>query len=145
MNELINEIIHGRDAKITVQRNGQIIEIGNATKFTATIKINTEKKGYIGNRANITLPAGWEGTGSLTVSYGDDFWRELLSDYIENNILPVFSITCHNVKSQNGQIVNSIKLDNCVLTQLTVGLADESTAQLEEEIPFEFSVYKFIK
>lgn len=136
---LEERLINGVEGIVTATIDGQIKELAELTKLSASAEKTTSEYKVLGQRATQTKPNGWKGTGTMTLRYGNKIFRQLLLDYIKTgkNTLIDIVVTNNDPNFDAGSIktrLGGVNITSAIMTQV-----DVDTDILNEDVPFTFT------
>ncbi|WDV47452.1 phage tail tube protein [Clostridiaceae bacterium M8S5] len=130
--------ISGKEGKAYVIIDGQRQFLFTAKKIEAKIEKEKSERKALGRRGTQHKTIGWKGTGTLSILYATDLFREMILKYINEGIDIYFDLQVINDDPQSEVGVHETMLTDCNIDNSIVALLDDSAEVLEEEVPFTF-------
>lgn len=139
------DAISGKQAKAFATINGRVEELFYAKSIEAKITKKKTDVPVLGKTNVGKRPAGWDGSGTLTVYYVTSYFRKLMLDYIKTGKDFYFDLQIINEDPQSGAGKQTAVLKGCNLDEVIAAKFDASgDGMLEEGMPFTFSDYDLL-
>lgn len=133
------DAISGKEGVATVNVNGAIETLFYAKKIEAKIEKDKAELKVLGKRGTQHKTIGYNGTGSMTIYYVTDVFRNIMMDYVKNGIDTYFNLTITNHDSQSSAGVKTTTLYDCNIDSSIIALLDSEAEVLEEDLDFTFN------
>lgn len=142
---LTTETVAGSQGSVFAEVNGRRYVLASLSKFKASFKVNTIKKGVLGISGKQSRAAGWEGTWDATFYYNQSTLRELAAQYAETGVLPTFSIQVINEDPTSVKTIGrqSVTFLDCIAEEITLAMIDVESEILEEDTSGTFNGFNF--
>ena len=92
----------------------------------------------LGKRGAQHKPAGWSGSGNMTIYYTTSVFREMVVDYIKNGTPLYFDILIENEDPASSIGNQTIIFKDCLLSNISLAKLDVDTTILDENVDFSF-------
>jgi hypothetical protein len=136
------DAVSGKMAKAYVTINGRVEELFYAKSLEATIEKSKADVPVLG-RTNVgKKPAGWSGSGTMTIYYVTSLFRQMMLDYIKTGRETYFDLQVVNEDPASSVGKQTVVLRNCSLDSVIAAKFDAAGEDmLEEEVAFTFDGY----
>ena len=129
-------IVDGREGMLVATIDGNVHEIPETVKVTAKMEVTLKEWNQLNFRGTRSKPKGWKGTGTLTVRYGKNIFRQIMYVYAKTGKMPKMSIYILN-SDPTAEEIKTI-LYNVMISSLDIAQLDVDSDTLNQEIPFTF-------
>lgn len=136
---LEDRILNGVEGIVTATVKGNVKELPITVKVDAKVEKQVTEYKALGHRATQTKPNGWKGTGTLTIRYGSDIFRQLMLEYITTGTNTLIDIIVTNNDPSFAAGTIKTRLGGVNITSATMAMLDVDTEILNEDIPFTFT------
>ncbi|WP_066505570.1 phage tail tube protein [Abyssisolibacter fermentans] len=130
--------LSGKEGQAFVTIDGKRHFLFTAKKIEAKIEKEKSERKSLGRRGSQHKTIGWKGTGTLSITYATDLFREMILKYINEGIDTYFDLQVINDDPQSAVGQHETILIDCNIDSSIVALIDDSAEVLEEEVPFTF-------
>lgn len=135
------DAISGKEGTVYCILGDRRIEALNIRKFQATVNLEKTDVKAIGRRNTGQKVIGWNGTGTMSYYFNQDFLREITEDYVKNGISHYFEAEVVNDDKSSAAgrkmtVVKGINIDS-----IDIALLDADSETLQEDVPFTFEDY----
>lgn len=142
---LITDTVAGSKGSVFAEIQGQRFVLASLTKFKAKFKVNTIKKGVLGEGGKQSKPGGWEGTWEASFYYNQSTLRELARIYAETGALPTLNIQVINEDPTSLKSIGrqSVTFTDCIAEEITLAMIDVEAEILEEDTSGTFNGFRY--
>lgn len=139
------DAISGKQAKAFATIDGRVEELFYAKSLDSKITKKKSDVPVLGKTNVGKRPAGWDGTGTLTIYYVTSLFRKLMLEYIKTGKDFYFDLQVINEDPMSGAGKQTAVLKMCNLDEVTAAKFDAtSDDMLDEELPFTFGDYDLL-
>lgn len=142
MSVLGNKTINGALGYITAIVDGNYTELAEVSKVSAEWNAIQTNRRQLGSLVQYTKNTGWNGTGSLTISYGTTVFLNIIVEYMRTGIMPELYLVIGNEDDSFDGGNRKTRLGGVVLSKLTVAMLDMDSGELSEELSFTFTEWE---
>lgn len=143
---MAQDTLNGAEGKITITRNGRILEVCGMRNIKALAGIQTADMRTIGTRKIQAKANGVKQTGSGNVyfgSNGSNLFTDMVLNYIENGVQDMFDITITNEDPTSSVGAQVMGYYGCVLTgDIPLSILDDEEAMLNYDFNFSYTSVK---
>lgn len=140
---MAQDTLNGAEGKITITRNGRILEVCGMRNIKALAGIQTADMRTIGTRKIQAKANGVKQTGSGNVYFGSNssnLFTDMVLNYINNGIQDEFDITITNEDPTSSVGAQVMGYYGCVLTgDIPLSLLDDEAAMLNYDFNFSYT------
>ncbi len=142
---LATETVQGSQGSAFIEIDNRRYVLGNLTKFKASFKTNTIKKGVLGEAGKKVRSGGWEGTWDASLYYNQTTLRELAIIYARDGYMPPVNIQIINEDPASAKTIGrqSVIFKECVPEEMIIAMLDVDAEVLEEDISGTFNDVEF--
>ncbi|MCM3131902.1 phage tail tube protein [Paenibacillus polysaccharolyticus] len=142
---LEKDAISGKMATAFATINGQVEELFYAKSIEATIEMNKIDVPVLGKTNVPQRPAGWSGSGTLTVYYVSSLFRQMIRNYVKTGEVTYFDLQITNEQPGSDAGKQTAVLLGCNIDSIIAARFDAtSDDMLDEEMPFTFNDYDLL-
>lgn len=140
MSEMIRarDEINGKEGKAYATIDGQRHLLFMSKKIEATVEKEKAERKALGRRGVQHKTVGWKGSGTMTITYATDMFRDMVLKYVRDGIDTFFDLQVINDDPQSELGQHETILIDCNIDSSLVALLDDSTEVLEEEVSYTF-------
>lgn len=139
-----SDIPAGAEAVAYIEIDGKVEEFFYAKSIEATAELNKAEVRVMGKRGVQNKPAGWTGSGSMTIYYVTTLFRSMLLKYVKEGILPSFKLVVTNEDKGTTIGKQTIVLYDCVIDSANLIKFDVEADALDEDMDFTFSDFDIL-
>ena len=143
---MAQDTLNGAEGKITITRNGRILEAAGMRNIKTIAGIQTSDMKTIGTRKVQKKANGVTQTGTGNVyfgSNGSNLFTDMVLNYIENGIQDEFDITITNQDPTSSVGAQVMGYYGCVLTgDIPLSILDDEEAMLNYDFNFSYTSVK---
>lgn len=143
---MAQDTLNGAEGKITITRNGRILEVCGMRNIKALAGIQTADMRTIGTRKIQAKANGVKQTGSGNVYFGSNssnLFTDMVLNYINNGIQDEFDITITNEDPTSSVGAQVMGYYGCVLTgDIPLSILDDEEAMLNYDFNFSYTSVK---
>lgn len=140
---MAQDTLNGAEGKITITRNGRILEVCGMRNIKALAGIQTADMRTIGTRKIQAKANGVKQTGSGNVYFGSNssnLFTDMVLNYINNGIQDEFDITITNEDPTSSVGAQVMGYYGCVLTgDIPLSILDDEAAMLNYDFNFSYT------
>jgi len=140
---MAQDTLNGAEGKITITRNGRILEVCGMRNIKALAGIQTADMRTIGTRKIQAKANGVKQTGSGNVYFGSNssnLFTDMVLNYINNGIQDEFDITITNEDPTSSVGAQVMGYYGCVLTgDIPLSILDDEQAMLNYDFNFSYT------
>lgn len=140
---MAQDTLNGAEGKITITRNGRILEVCGMRNIKALAGIQTADMRTIGTRKIQAKANGVKQTGSGNVYFGSNssnLFTDMVLNYINNGIQDEFDITITNEDPTSSVGAQVMGYYGCVLTgDIPLSILDDEEAMLNYDFNFSYT------
>ena len=125
-------LVHNADGSTTVEN------MFWAKNLEATAEIKKTEVYTLGKRGAQNKPAGWSGSGNMTIYYVTSLFRRMVLQYIKTGRPVLFDITVTNEDPGSTIGAQTTILKNCSLDSVILAKFDVESEVLDESVDFTF-------
>lgn len=93
---LAKDTVNGAQGTVHITKDGKVYEIANVRNLTTQAEIQSTDMRVVGTTKIQDKPNGVKMTGTGNVYYCDEFWNDILLDYIKFGKIDYFDIQIEN-------------------------------------------------
>lgn len=142
MEQIVNKILNGVDATVTAQIGDRIEELDLLVSLEASVEVSEEDIKILNHRATFKKKTGWNGTGTLTIRYGHNVFRDMMYEYVQTGKMPKLQIVTINESRDGDTKPVKTRLGGISINKIDVSKVDINSSILETEVPFSFSEWE---
>lgn len=139
---LAQDAISGKAGKAFMVQDGRNIELFGIKKFDSSAEIKTEEFPVVGSLVDQTKPGGIKYSGTATVYYGTPAFLKILQEYKRTGRFPAINFQIENNDKGSSLGTQNIAIYGVILTKIPIAILDDSSAQLQAEISFNFTDFE---
>ena len=143
---MAQDTLNGAEGKITITRNGRILEVAGMRNIKTVAGIQTSDMKIIGTRKVQKKANGVTQTGTGNVylgSNGANLFTDMVLNYIENGVQDMFDITITNQDPTSSVGAQVMGYYGCVLTgDIPLSILDDEEAMLNYDFNFSYTNVK---
>lgn len=143
---MAQDTLNGAEGKITITRNGRILEVCGMRNIKTLAGIQTADMRTIGTRKIQSKANGVKQTGTGNVYFGSNssnLFTDMVLNYIENGVQDMFDITITNQDPTSSVGAQVMGYYGCVLTgDIPLSLLDDEAAMLNYDFNFSYTDVK---
>nr|DAM39075.1 MAG TPA: tail tube protein [Caudoviricetes sp.] len=143
---MAQDTLNGAEGKITITRNGRILEAAGMRNIKTIAGIQTSDMKTIGTRKVQKKANGVTQTGTGNVyfgSNGSNLFTDMVLNYIENGVQDMFDITITNEDPTSSVGAQVMGYYGCVLTgDIPLSILDDEEAMLNYDFNFSYTSVK---
>lgn len=139
------DALAGAQGKVYATQNGVKRDMKQAVSVTTDMAVNKSSVDIMGRAGKGNKPAGWTGTGSLTIYDNTHFFRNMLYNYKETGVLSPFDIAVVNDDGGSAAGRQVCMLKDCTIDGGSLAQLDAAADVLTTDIPFTFDDFEYIE
>lgn len=143
---MAQDTLNGAEGKITITRNGRILEVAGMKNIKPIAGIQTSDMKTIGTRKIQKKVNGVTQTGTGNVYFGSNasnLFTDMVLNYIENGVQDLFDITITNQDPTSSVGAQVMGYYGCVLTgDIPLSILDDEEAMLNYDFNFSYTSVK---
>jgi len=137
------DVISGQEAvgRMTIKKSdgtSQVEDMLWAKKIEAKAEINKTPIRTLGKRGEQNKPAGWKGSGSMTIYYVTSLFRRMIMQYIKTGVPVYFDMLVTNDDPASSIGRQTVLLKNCSIDSAILTSIDVDADALDESVDFTF-------
>lgn len=137
------DVISGQEAvgRMTIKNSdgtSQVEDMLWAKKIEAKAEINKTAIRTLGKRGEQNKPAGWKGSGSMTIYYVTSLFRRMIMQYIKTGVPVYFDMLVTNDDPASSIGRQTVLLKNCSIDSAILASIDVDADALDESVDFTF-------
>lgn len=140
---MAQDTLNGAEGKITITRNGRILEVAGMRNIKPIAGIQTADMKTIGTRKIQKKVNGVTQTGTGNVyfgSNGSNLFTDMVLNYIKNGVMDLFDITITNQDPTSSVGAQVIGYYGCVLTgDIPLSILNDEEAMLNYDFNFSYT------
>ena len=140
---MAQDTLNGAEGKITITRNGRILEAAGMRNIKTLAGIQTADMRTIGTRKIQAKANGVKQTGTGNVyfgSNGSNLFTDMVLNYIKNGVQDMFDITITNEDPTSSVGAQVMGYYGCVLTgDIPLSIPDDEEAMLNYDFNFSYT------
>lgn len=129
------ESVAGSQGSVFAEIGNSRYTLASLTKFKATFKTTTTKKGVLGLPAKQSRSTGWEGTWEASFYYNQSTLRKIAKEYAETGVFPTINIQVINEDPASMTAIGrqSVTFMDCIPEEILLAIIDVEAEILEED------------
>lgn len=139
-----SDIPAGAEAIAYIEIGGRVEEFFYCKNIEASADINKADVKVMGRRNTQKKPAGWDGTGSMTIYYITTLFRKMALKYAKEGILPNFKLVITNEDKGTSIGKQTTVLYDCLIDSVNLAKFDVEADALDEDMDFTFSDFDIL-
>ena len=140
---MAQDTLNGAEGKITITRNGRILEVAGMRNIKTIAGIQTSDMKTIGTRKIQAKANGVKQTGTGNVYFGSNasnLFTDMVLNYITNGVQDMFDITITNQDPTTSQGAQVMGYYGCVLTgDIPLSILNDEEAMLNYDFNFSYT------
>ena len=116
-----------------------------ATKVSAKVTKNKEKKAVLGKSGKINKTTGWEGSGSMTFQFNTSVFAKMIEDFKNTGKDAYFEMQITNKDDGSDVGAQTIILKNCNADSVDLAMLDVGSTALESSTDFTFDDFEVVE
>ena len=140
---MAQDTLNGAEGKITITRNGRILEVAGMRNIKPIAGIQTSDMKTIGTRKIQKKVNGVTQTGTGNVYFGSNasnLFTDMVLNYIKNGVQDMFDITITNEDPASSVGAQVMGYYGCVLTgDIPLSILDDEEAMLNYDFNFSYT------
>ena len=141
---LARDALNGKEGRAFVTINGRQFELFDCKNVKLEYSVEASDFKVIGTRKVQKKTTGITYSGSMTIVYGTDLFKELVRDYIKNGNPPFFDLQVTNLDPATSVGAQTVIARDCMINSGTFAQLDSDTDFLQEDIAFSYTDIDFL-
>lgn len=135
---VVQDTMNGLEGQITVTIDRVVSTIAEARNITITASKTKDSRRAIGTRYPLNKTTGYEGTGTMTIYYGNEIFTDMMLKYMNTGVDTYFTIMTTNDDKTSTRGAKRLAIYGVNIDSIDLSKLDSDETFLEQEVAFTY-------